>query len=303
VAPALEVLAVDSLVIVMLHGFLNIDKPPGMTSHDVVARVRRVAGQKRVGHAGTLDPAATGVLPIALGQATRLVEYLADARKGYRATIALGVRTETDDAEGAVVERRAPPPLDAAALESVLAHFQGPIMQVPPAYSALHHQGKRLYELARAGVAPEIAARPVTIDSLSLLDWTPPLLEVEVVCGKGTYIRALARDIGEQLGCGAHLARLTRTFVGRFGLDTALGLDALTPEALQSRLLPPALAVAEWPQVAVSAEEARALRNGQRIPQRESASFAAAYGPDGMLVALLEPMDASWRPAKVFAWE
>src|SRR5689334_3095322 len=176
----------------MLHGFLNIDKPAGLTSHDVVAHIRRAARQKRVGHAGTLDPAATGVLVVALGNATRLIEYVQDATsKRYLATVHLGVTTATDDAEGEVLATAAVPPLDRAAIESVLEPFRGAITQVPPMYSALHHQGRRLHELAREGVVVERAARPVTIERLELLEWAAPLLTLDVMCSKGTYIRSL----------------------------------------------------------------------------------------------------------------
>src|SRR5262245_58221292 len=156
----------------MVHGFLNIDKPAGLTSHDVVARVRRVARQKRVGHAGTLDPAATGVLVVALGAATRLIEYVQDATtKRYHAVVRLGLTTTTDDAEGEPIDGAPVPPLDSAALEVALRQFRGPIMQVPPMYSALHHEGRRLHELARAGVVVERSARLVTIEQLKLLAW------------------------------------------------------------------------------------------------------------------------------------
>jgi tRNA pseudouridine55 synthase len=288
----------------VLHGFLNIDKPAGLTSHDVVARVRRLSGQKKVGHAGTLDPAATGVLPLALGQATRLVEYLADARKGYHATLVLGVTTETDDAEGAVLAEQPIPMPDTAAIEQALARFRGPILQVPPSYSALHHQGQRLYKLAREGRAPALAPRPVRIDELRLLNWQAPYLELDVICGKGTYIRSLARDIGEALGCGAHLRHLRRTFVGAFDLARAQQLDELAPETLAGQVLAPELAVADWPVVYVDIAEATALRHGRPIPRRQADQQARATDSDGRLVALLESDDAAtWRPAKVFTWD
>src|SRR6185436_17123998 len=201
----------------MMHGFLNIDKPPGMTSHDVVARVRRLARQKRVGHAGTLDPAATGVLVVALGLATRLVEYIQEATtKRYRAVIRLGATTTTDDAEGEVLATAPVPALDPLAIETLLDQFRGQIAQVPPMYAALHHEGRRLHELARAGIVVERAARAVTIEQLDVLDWSPPVLVVDVMCSKGTYIRSLARDLGQVLGCGGHLKALKRTAVGTF---------------------------------------------------------------------------------------
>lgn len=286
----------------MLHGFLNLAKPAGITSHDAVAQVRRLAGQKRVGHAGTLDPAATGVLPIALGQATRLVEYLADSRKGYYALIELGVTTETDDAEGRVIAQAPVPELDGVLLEATLQQFRGSIMQVPPIYSALHHRGQRLYDLARAGQAPELQPRPVLIDRLELRAWRSPVLEVEVACGKGTYIRALARDIGAALGCGAHLRQLVRTFVGGFRLEEATPLAEIQVGRVGEVLLPSELAVDDWERVLVAAPEAAALRNGQSIQAAGSAQRARAHDEAGVLVALLERATERWQPIKVFSW-
>jgi tRNA pseudouridine55 synthase len=288
----------------MLHGFLNIAKPIGLTSHDVVARVRRAAGQKRVGHAGTLDPAANGVLPVALGQATRLVEYVSDGRKGYRAVVQLGVTTATDDAEGAVVARAPVPSLEAAAIEAALAPLRGTIMQVPPAYSALHVAGRRAYELARAGQAPELPARPVTVERLTLLDYAASQLVLDVVCGKGTYIRSIARDVGLALGCGAHLAQLTRTFVGPFALDAAVALDDLTPATIADHVQPPLTALASWQMVVVDAGAAQALRNGQSIRADDGGALQAyARDASGLLVALLQRSEARWKPAKVFTWD
>ncbi len=310
----------------IMHGFLNIDKPAGMTSHDVVARIRRAAQQKRVGHAGTLDPAATGVLVVALGNATRLIEYVQDATsKRYLATVRLGVTTTTDDAEGEVLATAAVPPLDQAALERALTSLRGEIMQVPPMYSALHHQGRRLHELARAGIVVERAARPVTIERLELLDWSAPLLTLDIMCSKGTYIRSLARDLGDSLGCGAHLQALRRTMVGTFLIGDAIPLDMLTgwqdskvtktfdsdtitpashhPFSLAQALLPPEIAVADWPMVTLGAEAVRQVRNGLAIALTDSdADHVRAHGPDGDLLALLVRAGDLWRPEKVFDW-
>ncbi len=290
----------------MLHGFLNIDKPTGMTSHDVVAHIRRAAQQKRVGHAGTLDPAATGVLVVALGNATRLIEYVQDSTsKRYLATVCLGATTTTDDAEGAVLARVAVPPLDRAALDQALEPLRGEIMQVPPMYSALHHQGRRLHELARAGIVVERAARPVTIERLALRDWSAPLLTLDIMCSKGTYIRSLARDLGESLGCGAHLQALRRTAVGAFTIDDAVPLVLLVenPENIMSTLLPPDIAVADWPAVTLGAEAVRQVRNGLAIALTGTgADRARAHGPEGDLLALLVRAGDLWRPAKVFDW-
>ncbi len=284
-----------------MHGFLNIDKPAGMTSHDVVARVRRLAGQKRVGHAGTLDPAATGVLVVALGAATRLIEYVQDeTAKGYRAVVRLGQTTATDDAEGEPLEARPLPPLDAAAIEAALAPFRGTIQQVPPMYSALHHQGQRLYDLARAGVTLDLPARTVTIARLDLVSWQPPDLTLDVLCGKGTYIRSLARDLGAALGCGGHLAALRRTRVGTFAIDDAAPLDNLDPAAA---LLPVELAVADWPAAHLDADQARRVRNGLPLDLPDLAGpRARAHSPGGALLALLHRRDdGTWQPNKVLA--
>jgi len=295
-----------------MQGFLNINKPLGITSHDVVARVRRLVGRGvKVGHAGTLDPAATGVLPLALGRSTRLIEYLADARKGYRAVVRLGLTTTTDDAAGETLEQYPVPTLHAAMIETALAQFRGAIMQVPPMYSALHHQGQRLYDLARAGKTVERPPRPVTIDRLELValdtDQAQPELVLDVACSKGTYIRALARDLGAALGTGAHLAALERTFVGSFTLAQATALDLLqaNPEMLPQVLLPPEIAVADWPSITLTAEESRRVRNGLPLTRPDlPGDHVRVHLPDGTLLALLRRVDAQddqWRAEKVFA--
>jgi tRNA pseudouridine55 synthase len=288
-----------------MHGFLNLDKPAGITSHDVVARVRRLLRERRVGHAGTLDPAATGVLVVAVGQATRLIEYVQEeTQKGYQGILTLGISTATDDAEGEIVERAPVPALDEVKLRSVLAQFIGDQMQVPPMYSALHHQGRRLHELARAGVTVDLAARPVRIDQIELLSWSPPFVTIDVRCGKGTYIRALARDIGAALGCGAHLSALRRTAVGSFLIGNAWALDRLeqAPEP-RDALLPPETAVAGWPVVVLTEGEMRLIRNGMSIDLPDTAGQRTrAHRPDGALLALLTRQDGLWRPEKVFDW-
>jgi tRNA pseudouridine55 synthase len=289
----------------MLHGFLNIDKPAGLTSHDVVASLRRLAGQKRIGHGGTLDPAATGVLPVALGEATRLLDYLVEGRKRYAAAIVLGVVTTTDDAEGEVVKQQPVPVLHEADIAAVLRTFTGAIRQVPPMYSAIQIGGRRLYDLARQGVQLELAPRQVEIDAIQLLAWQPPLLAVDVVCGKGTYIRALARDLGEQLGCGGHLQSLRRTAVGSLCLDTAVSLDALldAPASLAAHLLPPDVAIAHLPRIDLDEVAAERIRHGLAIETSSpAADVVRAHAPDGRLLALLRYDNGVWRPSKVFAW-
>jgi tRNA pseudouridine55 synthase len=291
-----------------MHGFLNIDKPAGMTSHDVVARVRRITGERRVGHAGTLDPAATGVLVVALGAATRLIEYVQEqTAKRYLATVALGATTTTDDAEGELLAEAPVPALTETELREVLARFEGEILQVPPMYSALHHQGQRLHKLARAGKTVELEPRPVWIERVTLLGWEPPQLTIDVICGKGTYIRALARDVGQMLGCGAHLAALQRTAVGSFRLEDSVPIDQHSPEEISAifadHLLPPEVAVADWLRVGLSAEQARLVRNGMAIDlPGVMVERVRAHTPDGALLALLAPQQGRWRPEKVFDW-
>lgn len=287
-----------------IHGFLNIDKPAGMTSHDVVARIRRLAGQKRIGHGGTLDPAATGVLPIALGEATRLVEYLVEGRKAYRATVRLGITTTTDDAEGTILDQQPTPHLTSDDLARVVQRFVGTIQQAPPIYSAIQVDGQRMYDLARKGEAIDLPPREVTIDAIDIRDWQSPLLTIDVRCSKGTYIRALARDLGTALGCGAHLAALRRTAVGPLTLDTAVPLNALLTNRtlLDQHLLPPARAVEDWPQASVGEGLIKRIRNGLPVDLAVAGEFARAHAADGTLVALLRADGPLWRPFKVFNW-
>ncbi|NCC30471.1 MAG: tRNA pseudouridine(55) synthase TruB [Chloroflexia bacterium] len=290
-----------------MYGFLNLDKPPGMTSHDVVASIRRMVGRGiKVGHAGTLDPAATGVLPIALGQATRLIEYLSDAHKGYRGLVRLGITTTTDDAEGEICNQQPVPPLTDAQIEAAVARLRGAIMQVPPHYSALHHQGRRLYDLARAGETVTLPPRPVMIYHLVWHRLGEDTLSLEVTCGKGTYIRALARDLGATLGCGAHLATLERTFVGHFSLANALPLNTLrdNPDLLTAALLPPAIAIADWTAIIVDDELAQRIAHGMPVTLPPMAGmYLRAHCSDQSLLALLKRQEADhhvWQPIKVF---
>lgn len=249
-----------------MNGFLVVNKPAGLTSHDVVARIRRAAHQRRVGHAGTLDPAAEGVLIVCLGPSTRLVDHLMAGTKRYTATIALGATTTTDDAEGEIVEERDASAIARADVERALSEFTGAIRQIPPMYSALKVAGTPLYKLARKGVEIERAAREVTIHSLVLLEFGPRRVVVDVTCSKGTYIRTLARDLGERLGCGAHLAHLLRTASGRFTLEDATRLDELVEGLSSGRaadyLNPPDAALADLDVIVVGAEGERRLVTG-----------------------------------------
>ena len=210
-----------------MDGLLNIDKPLGNTSFSIVAMVKRLSGERRVGHAGTLDPAATGVLPICLGRGTRIVEYLMGTTKTYRAQIEFGVATDTYDASGEITQRGDPSGISQEQLESALASFHGLIQQIPPMYSAVKHRGQPLYKLARAGITIERRSRPTKIYKLELIGWQPPVATVEVECGKGTYIRSLAHDLGQSLGCGANLKSLIRLKYGIFDIDNAVSIPVL----------------------------------------------------------------------------
>lgn len=219
-----------------LDGILLIDKPAGWTSHDVVAKARRITGQRRIGHTGTLDPMATGLLLLCLGRATRLVEYLTGHDKRYTGTIVLGRTTTTDDAEGEVISESPVPLIEAATLEAIVEAFRGPIRQVPPAFSALKVGGRRAYDLARKGSPPELPPRPVIVRSLFASFSGPGVVEIDVTCSAGTYIRSLARDLGAAIGCGAHLGSLRRCSAGPFSLEDAVSLDALEGAVAAGRL-------------------------------------------------------------------
>jgi tRNA pseudouridine55 synthase len=285
-----------------LSGILNVDKPPDVTSHDVVNRVRRLSGIRRVGHAGTLDPLATGVLLVCLGRATRLVEYLVGRPKQYLATIRLGQETNTYDADGEVVAER-PVNVTRSQVAAALAHFYGAIDQVPPMFSAVKQAGQPLYKLARQGIDIPRAARQVTVYEIELLAWQPPDVEIHVTCSAGTYIRSIAHDLGRMLGCGGHIAALRRTAVGGFALNTAVPLDELDSEGLLLALQPADAAVSHLPRLDLTAAEAAAAQQGQRVPRRSSESdegLVRAYKPDGRFLGLLRPEGTSWQPHKIF---
>ena len=210
-----------------VDGILNIDKPWGKTSFSIVAMVKRLSGERRVGHAGTLDPAATGVLPVGLGRGTRFIQFLMDATKTYQAEIELGVATDTYDASGEVTQKGDSSGIDRKQLESALAPFRGLIQQTPPMYSAVKYHGQPLYKLARAGIDIPRKSRTVRIHHLALTDWQPPVVTVEVECSKGTYIRSLAHDLGQSLGCGATLKSLVRSRCGLFDIKNAVSVPQL----------------------------------------------------------------------------
>ena len=255
-------------------GFLNVYKPSGMTSHDVVQKVRRTLSLKQIGHGGTLDPLAEGVLPIAVGSACRLLRFLPHD-KVYLAGILFGQTTDTDDIEGKIISNSAvevkPPTL--SKVEDALKPFNGTIMQRPPLYSAIHQQGKRLYELAREGKNPEIAEREVVINSIEVIDYAYPLLQLRISCGGGTYIRSIARDLGETLGCGGCLQTLVREKSGPFEIANAVRLDQHSDKsALGAQVESPTRALCENKTLAVleiSEDQKRALKMGQRLTPEE----------------------------------
>lgn len=249
-------------------GVLVVDKPAGMTSFDVVAAVRRALKVRRVGHAGTLDPDATGVLPILVGEATKLMPYLADQDKEYRVMVRFGITTDTLDLAGRVLETRPVDALERASVETAAARLVGRIRQVPPMFSALHHEGRRLYELAREGIEVAREARDVVVHTITVEDVAGATATLRVVCGKGTYIRVLAADLGEALGVGAAVERLVRTRVGAFTLGDAVAWDEvanLPPEALWRRVSPPETVLGAWPAVRLDDAGARAFVHGQPV--------------------------------------
>ncbi|MBM4441448.1 MAG: tRNA pseudouridine(55) synthase TruB [Candidatus Rokubacteria bacterium] len=255
-------------------GVLVVDKAAGVTSFDVVALVRRRLGIRRVGHAGTLDPDATGVLPVLLGEATKLMAYLADHDKEYRAVVRFGVRTDTQDLSGRVLAHSPVRGLTKEAVDEAARAFVGRIRQTPPMYSALHHEGRRLYELAREGVEVPREAREVVVHALEVEAVDGVTATIRVVCGKGTYVRTLAADLGGALGVGGAVERLTRLRVGPFALADAVAWQALDTEpagALRARIAPPETAVGAWPAVPLDAPRAIAFRHGQAVEARGAA--------------------------------
>ncbi len=284
-------------------GLLIVDQPAGWTSHDVVARVRRLAGTRRVGHAGTLDPMATGVLVVGVGKATRLLGHLSLTEKEYRATIVLGQATDTGDAEGTVISRSRASELSLAQVRAAAGPLTGEISQVPPAVSAIKVDGARAYRLARAGQAPALPPRSVTVHSFRLCSARPDAdllkVEAEVACSSGTYIRALARDLGDSLGVGGHLSMLRRTRVGPYRLADARLLADLEADL---RVIPLARAAAAvFPVRELTGEQATALSHGASLEASGTvAGPCAAIGPDGTLIALLADRDGKARPIAVF---
>lgn len=268
-----------------MEGFLNLNKPFDWTSHDCVARVRKLLRLKRVGHAGTLDPAATGVLPIALGKATRLLQYLPE-NKAYKATIRLGVQTTTDDLQGEIITSQPCPGLNFADVKTVMSQFQGKIEQIPPIYSAIQVDGKRLYDLARKGEIVEVPKRTVEIFHTEILDWRDgdfPELDVAIACGSGTYIRAIARDLGAILQTGGTLAALIRTASSGFNLADSLTLTDLETQLQAGTFYPsiPDIALQHLPSVTLPTLSAQKWCQGQKIPQTlDFSGIVRVYDPE-----------------------
>lgn len=295
------------MVAEQIDGVLVVAKEPGPTSHDIVALVRRLTGVKRVGHGGTLDPFAAGVLPVFVGHATRLVEYHMGDGKQYRALVCFGARSTTDDLEGELTPSDQPAPTRAQ-VEADLATFTGEIEQVPPDYSAVRVAGRKAYELARHGEKPALRARRVTVTRLELTSWDDadaarPVATIEMACSAGTYVRALARDLGDKLGCGAYLGALTRIASGPFTIDQAHTLDevraALTTGRARDVLLPMDAGL-DFPEVQLNAAEVTHLARGQQLRRATDDGLVRVLDEAGRLVAIARATNGTLQPEKVF---
>ena len=291
-------------------GLLNINKPAGVTSRDVVNQVQRVVRPAKIGHAGTLDPLATGVLVLCIGKATRLIPYVQQMRKRYRGTFLLGRHSETEDVEGEVVELDSPPEPTIEELRAALPAFVGEIQQRPPAFSALKVNGKRAYELARKGEVVELAARPIMIHGLDPVEYEYPRFVLEIECGSGTYVRSLGRDIAEQLGTAAVTSDLIRTGIGCFDVQDAITTDEISKESIESQLIPAIRALGDLPRVTLSDDEAKRVAGGLTIENRfdvpggesqndDQTEFAAVDG-GGKLLALLIHRKGGLGPVRNF---
>ena len=294
----------------VMDGILNINKPSGMTSHDAEQKVRRIMKERRIGHTGTLDPLATGVLVLCVGKATRIARYLVSGEKEYRAVMRLGVTTDTLDAAGNILETRLYSPPDRSDIERAMRRLTGVIMQRPPAYSAVKVSGVPSYKLARQGRAAALDPRPVTIHSIEMTAYADPLVSFTVRCSKGVYVRTLCADIGEALGMGAHLAALVRTRSGRFSLEQAVSLDQLEDIASAGRahqaITPMEEALADLPAVLIGNEEASKVLHGNRVScptslANGSSDVARIHDSAGRLLALARVVAGTLRPEIVFA--
>jgi tRNA pseudouridine55 synthase len=300
-----------------MDGILNINKPRGRTSYQIVALVKRLSGERRVGHAGTLDPEASGVLPVCLGQATRVIEYLFDQSKKYRAQIELGKTTDSYDSAGNIMQTGDPSGITRAMVENALVSFIGLISQTPPMYSAVKQHGKPLYLLARKGIEVERKSRPARIYSLEIREWEPPLFTLDVVCGKGTYIRSLAHDLGQALGCGAYLKQLVRLRCGPFTTEDSVSVEELEEkfrsESWQDLLYPPDIVLTHYDAVLLNEIHSQAIRNGVTVPLSLNKNIIEsegslvdirlrAYDDSGRFIAILSfNRETGYaRPEKVF---
>jgi tRNA pseudouridine55 synthase len=292
----------------VVSGVLVVDKPVGLTSHDVVQIIRRGTGIRRAGHTGTLDPRASGVLVVLIGPAVRLSEYVSASDKRYQATIRLGSSTDTYDAEGTIMgESTSVFDITEEMFTEVLQQFVGEIEQVPPPYSAVKVKGRKAYDMARKGEDVKLEPRKIQVYTLEVLEWAPPEVVVDVYCSSGTYVRSLANDLGEELGCGAHLIGLRRTKSGRFTLRDAVPLRRLQ-EAFDAgewyrQLIPAAEALADWPLVELSPDDVELIRHGHRVAgDSGSSGWSRGVSQQGDLVALLEFIEetSEWQPRKVF---
>jgi tRNA pseudouridine55 synthase len=298
------------IIKVGVNGILNLNKPIGITSFGAVARIRRFTGEKRTGHAGTLDPFATGVLPICLGSATRLTEYLHEFTKEYQAVIELGTTTDTYDCDGTVTSRAIADEVSLQVIQDTLRQFVGCIDQVPPVYSAIKLKGRQSYDLAREGINFTHQPRPVRIDSINIIRFSQPFLEITVRCSKGTYIRSLANDIGTKLGCGAYLKELVRRSYGPFVLEHSLSIEVIESAcmagSLSDLLYQVDYPLQEWDKMEVDANTALRIIHGEDIVTSnvplEVNRLIRAYDPAGKFLALLKfgPDTGLWHPVKVF---
>jgi len=291
-----------------VSGVLVVDKPVGLSSHDVVQIIRNGTKIRRAGHTGTLDPRASGVLVVLLGPAVRLSEYVSASEKRYQAVIELGITTDTYDLEGRVM-RRSPVEISYEEFEEALQGFIGEFEQKPPAYSAIKIKGEKAYEIARRGEEVDLEPRMIQVHELELLDWDPPEAVIDIQCSSGTYVRSLAHDLGEKLGCGATLTGLRRTKNGSFGLRDAVSLrklqEAFTNGDWYQYLIPAAEALGDWYTVELTVEQVDEMRHGHRVPAMdvvEPGKWARAVSQEGELVALVEYDSATneWQPRKVF---
>lgn len=291
----------------VVSGVLVVDKPIGLTSHDVVQIIRRGTGIRRAGHTGTLDPRASGVLVILIGPAVRLSEYVSASDKRYQATIQLGSSTDTFDSEGRITETASEVNISEEQFNDILQQFVGEIEQVPPPYSAVKVKGRKAYEMAREGEEVDLEPRMINVYSLEVLEWDPPEAVIDVYCSSGTYVRSLANDLGAALGTGAHLVGLRRTKSGRFTLRDAVPMRRLQEAFVAGNwyryLIPAAEALADWRMVELDADQVELIRHGHRIPaEPDQKGWARGVSQQGDLVALLEVDEetSEWQPRKVF---